>query len=789
MSRAGRADDTTGPTAARSVPAAPPASAPLDAGLRLIAESLDVPAALLFASDAEGGLEPVAVTGTWKSEALVLPDVAGALGPDALDISAVIEGARFAAADLGDGDGMLVVFGPEDRAPDEAWNEVFAASATLAHGLLRGRGGPDRSLLLHEIAVHPGTFSARLAVALERAAEVVGADAAAFARIEDGLWIPEATFDPDRSLIPTAPLPLSQTVCSVTCMTDGAVGVEDVAASSVPIDTPAAYLGAPVFVGGRCVGTLSVVAATPRSEPFPDEDRVLVESLARWAGSALSSRGAARRLADHETTLRSFFNGAPMGMGVVRLVRRPDGMDDLELVTVNAAGAAIFGGAAGNLVGRLVSRIGLDDDVCRLWLGVCHRALDGAMRCRFETTLPSPDGTRAYAVTVATAGSAEEGGAAFTFVIEDVTDLRDAVGRLRSREAELEALVSEAPVALFTADADGRLTSARGRGIEALGLDPARALGQPLADRFEHVAGAAAALQRAYAGEEVAWAAGADDRTFECRLRPLYGKPGQVTGILGVAIDVTDRERAETAQARARRAAEAVAQGRSALLTHVDRRVRSPLTSILGYADLLDGDPSPSDVAEVRSVIDRAGRRLLTALDDLQDLALLDGAPLHPHPAPTDLAALVEGVVEESRPAAESGHVALNLWCSLPDEDLLIDAGIVERIARSLVGGAVASPAGARVDVRLTADGDDWVSLRVTGGATDREAGALGIGPDLTHRLVEAVGGSAREVADPQPGWVVRLPRRSAPPDWRTLDPALPAAWSESTAMAGGAAG
>ena len=746
--------------------ASPPAASALDAGLRLITERLDVPAALVLAPGADGALRPVAATETWESDALLFHDVAGALatGGDALDVVRAIEGARFAAAaELGDAEGVFVVFGPEDRAPDDAWNEAFAASASLVHGLLRGRADrPDRSRLLYEIAVHPGTFDVRLGVALERAATALGMEAAAFAAVDGATWVPESVYDPSGRLVPAAPVDLDRTFCSVTTTADGAVGVEDAAASELAVESPAAYLGAPVFVEGRCVGTFSVASLRPRRAPFADEDRVLVESLARWVGSALASRGAARRLADHEATLRAFFDGAPMGMGVVRLVRRADGLDDLEVVTVNARGAAVFGREASDLAGGLVSGLGLSDETRRLWVGVCHRARDGAATSRFETTHAGPDGPRTYATTVACAGG--EGDGQFTFVMEDVTDLREAVHHLRTREAQLEAIVSEAPVALFTTDGQGRLASARGRGVEALGLDPARTLGRPLADLFEHVPGAAAALQNAFGGEEVTWTAGADDRTFECRLRPMYGGPGQITGLLGVAIDVTDRERAETASARARRAADAVAQGRSALITHVDRRVRSPLTSILGYADLLDGEPSAEDVAEVRAVIGRAGERLLEALDDLQDLALLDGAPLHPRPAPTDLPALVEAVVEETRPAAEAGRLALNVWCSLPDGRLLLDAAIAERVVRSLVGGAVAAPAGFRVDVRLVADGDDWVSLRVTGGATDR-GGALGIGPDLTHRLVEALGGTAREVEGRDPGWVVRLPRRPAPAD------------------------
>ena len=50
-------------------------------------------------------------------------------------------------------------------------------------------------------------------------------------------------------------------------------------------------------------------------------------------------------------------------------------------------------------------------------------------------------------------------------------------------------------------------------------------------------------------------------------------------------------------------------EARRELLKHLDREIRSPLTSILGYADLIGADASPEDLCEVRGVIERAGDR------------------------------------------------------------------------------------------------------------------------------------------------------------------------------------
>lgn len=772
---------TDGPAPDPPPSAPPPQRSPLEAGLRLITERLQVPAVLLFAADASGSLRVVAAEGTWGDDAFALQRLAESLdgGLDVLDARGAIEGARFAAgARLGDGEGALLVLAPDAREPDDAWNEAFSSAAQLALGLVRTHGGgPDRARILHEVAVHPGSFDVRLALSLERVTEALGLGGAAFARIEDGQWVPEAVHDPSAILVPTRPIPLAETFCSMTCRTDGPFVIENASASPLPIDSPQAYIGAPVFVGGRCVGTYSVHGAAPRSRPFTDDDRALIESMARWAGSALGGRDVARRLAEREAALDSFFNGAPMGMGVTRLVLRSDGAEDLQLVTVNATAAAHFGGDPEALAGRLVSGVGLADDVIDRWIQACHAVVEDAVPRRFDFETDGPDEPHTYSTTVSRIPDTEADDVRFTFVVEDVTVPRRSAHRLREREAELEAVVSQAPVALFMTDAQGRITMSRGHDGTAGGLGDVE--GRLVAEAFGPSEKAEEGVRAALAGEPASWTTEVGTRWFECRVLPDRDDIGLVSGLIGVAIDVTDRERGMRALARANRAVENVSKARTAFLKHLNHEIRSPLTSILGYADLLSEDSPPEEVAQVRDVIARSGNRLLGALNDLLDLTLLDGADVTVTLAPTNVAALVEAVVESNRTAAEARRIALNVWCMLPEAPLLLDAALVERVVRHLIGGAVASAVGPRIDVRVTALGAEWIELSVLGGSGDD--GTLGIGPDLVCRLVDAMGGAVDEVEGEMAGWQVRLPRRSVP----VVDFGLPAAYASGDSSDG----
>ena len=743
----------------------------MEAGLRLIAERLAVPAALLFAAGPGGALRTASAVGTWGDDAHALRAFAETLtgGPPrsggVLDLDGAVDGVRFAAgARLGDDEGALLVIAPDDRAPDDDWNRAFADSAQLALGLLRSTASSAGTRALHEVAVHPGSFDERLALALRRLAAALGLDAAAFARTDDQQWHAQAVFDPSERLVPTQPLPLRETFCAFTVQSDGPFAVPDARASPIPLSAPGAYLGAPVFVGGRCAGTLSAVARAPRPRPFGDDDRALVEALARWVGSALGGRETARRLAAREADLSAFFDAAPMGMGIACLVDTEAGAD-LQIVTVNAAAAALVGSEPALLEGRRASDVPLRGHVAADWRDACRRVLDTGRPVRVESVVDGRDGRHTLTTTVAPIADRE--GARFTVVVEDTTESRRAADRAREREAQIEALVSQAPVALFAADRAGRLSMSRGRALDLLGLSLERALGRPVADVFGQTPEAARAVEAALAGRDGAWAVQAGGRTFRIQLRPRRDAADQPAGLIGVALDTAGWPTRDAPGS-------AGPAARSALLKHLDREIRSPLTSILGYADLLSERTPPDEVAEVRDVIGRSGERLLAALDDLLDLTLLDDDDLAVHPSPVHAGLVVAGVAEENRAAAEARRLSLNLWCTLPEGPVLIDGRLFERVVRHLVGGAVAAATGTRVDVSLRPDGPDAMELSVLGSAPDD---SVGIGPDLVRRLVRTMGGTSQTVDGPAGGWTVRLPRHRVPVV--ELAPAEPATTAE----------
>ena len=118
---------------------------------------------------------------------------------------------------------------------------------------------------------------------------------------------------------------------------------------------------------------------------------------------------------------------------------------------------------------------------------------------------------------------------------------------LRESEERLRLVVSNAPIILFVVDRDGIFTLSEGNGLEALGLRPGEVVGLSIFDMFADIPDMEEKLNRALAGEAFTNITEVTGLTFETHCAPLRDHDGQVSGLIGVAIDISERQRAEEA--------------------------------------------------------------------------------------------------------------------------------------------------------------------------------------------------------------------------------------------------
>jgi PAS domain S-box-containing protein len=112
-------------------------------------------------------------------------------------------------------------------------------------------------------------------------------------------------------------------------------------------------------------------------------------------------------------------------------------------------------------------------------------------------------------------------------------------------EQRLATIVTNAPLILFTVDREGWFTLATGQGLEALGAWPGSWVGRSVFDLSPDLAEMHDYVRRALAGEACIGSIELASSHFEIWYGPEYDAWGDVVGVIGVAMNVTERVESE----------------------------------------------------------------------------------------------------------------------------------------------------------------------------------------------------------------------------------------------------
>ncbi len=333
-------------------------------------------------------------------------------------------------------------------------------------------------------------------------------------------------------------------------------------------------------------------------------------------------------------------------------------------------------------------------------------------------------------------------GSAINGMLEDLD--RSQIERHEGR-TRLGMMIEKVPAILWTTDKDLRFTSSVGAALESLGLRTNQAVGVSLTDFFrtnDPGFPALAAHKKALAGESVAFELEWAKSVFDCHAQPLRSSEGEIIGVIGVALDVTDRK-VLADQLRQSQKMQAIGQ----LAGGVAHDFNNLLMVVKGHAEILldrlaEASPLRHNVEQVDKATDRAAglTRQLLAFSRMQVL----------HARVLDLNEVVGGMIKMfSRVIGADVEMTF-----LPAPKLgrvKADPGQIEQVLLNLVVNARdAMPNGGRLTIEtsnVTLDRDysvahhnlepgSWVMLTVsdTGCGMDEETQARIFEPFFTTK-------------------------------------------------------
>jgi signal transduction histidine kinase/integral membrane sensor domain MASE1 len=399
------------------------------------------------------------------------------------------------------------------------------------------------------------------------------------------------------------------------------------------------------------------------------------------------------------------------------------------------------------------------------------QTLDSGLMHSFEYELPLGERPAYFEARLVVSGPDE-----VLATVRDMTERREAEQALRASEERLRTVIGSAPVILFALDAAGVVTLCEGQRLEALALEPGAVVGQPIARLYRDDPALCDAVRRAMAGEPSAAMSQVDGVTLDTRLVAQRDERGEVTSVIGVTTDVTERVRAE--------AAERAVQARDEFLSVAAHELKTPLTSLRGFSQILlgylrDGRlAGPERLQGMLRQLEGQTEKLSRLVDHLLDVTRLEAGRLRLEPRATDLAELARAVASMAQEQT-SAHT-VEVVAPLPVV-AWVDPLRLEQVLTNLVDNAIKySPKGGVITLTAVPEPtSEMVRLTVRdqglGIPSDHRAhifdrfyqahassyrSGLGLGLYISHEIVALHGGQLTAEFPPEGGslFVLRLP-------------------------------
>ena len=278
---------------------------------------------------------------------------------------------------------------------------------------------------------------------------------------------------------------------------------------------------------------------------------------------------------------------------------------------------------------------------------------------------------------------------------------------LSEKQREFTAVTENMREGFILLDSGDRMLAINGSAAQTFGAEPAHVIGSHVLMLNRSVG-----LQQAL---EQSKKSGSGQATLIRGANTYQVLASQVTdsqspaGTVILILDISDRIAAE--------------QMRREFSANVSHELKTPLTSILGYAEIMrDGVAKAEDTRRFAGKIYSEASQLMSLIEDTIRLSQLDEKTSLPEVTTVNLKEICEDVCQRLQPQAEKAGVSLNVNCALASVRGI--PKILEEIVQNLVDNAIKYN---------TSNGSVGVVLKPVGDRVELSVSDTGIGIPEEH--------------------------------------------------------
>lgn len=300
----------------------------------------------------------------------------------------------------------------------------------------------------------------------------------------------------------------------------------------------------------------------------------------------------------------------------------------------------------------------------------------------------------------------------------DISERRKITESLRESEDRYRSLFDNSPVGIVLFDKSLVVAASNERLAEIVGLEPGRlqyfnlrTLTNPKVKRvFENtLLGERGFIEGGYdapiSGKRI---------HVSLKTTPLYNKQGELTGGIGILEDISLRKMAENEIRSAKEKAEQSNRLKSAFLTNMSHELRTPMNGILGYAQILHEELGDNKLTEMANKIIRSGIRLMSTLNSILDLSLLESGEVKIVKKRIELGAFTALILKKFQTEAAERGLKLTQKGNKDLLYILADEKLLNQALSHLVDNALKFTEKGEVAISLDKEGNDTAVIKIT---------------------------------------------------------------------------
>ncbi len=365
---------------------------------------------------------------------------------------------------------------------------------------------------------------------------------------------------------------------------------------------------------------------------------------------------------------------------------------------------------------------------------------------------------------------------------KDITEKKNREQEIQQQRNLLKSIVDNAPIGIWVVRTDGSYPLINPYFAQNIGYGtPAFSMTQEEIEQCRRSDNLALnSDQPIETNEEVTFTDGKKHilRIFKQR---LLSSTGQVTGVLGIAMDMTERIHYEKALIEALEKAEESDKLKSAFLANMSHEIRTPLNGVIGFAKFLRNfpDTTPQERDKFLGIISTSADHLLTLINDIIDISKIDVGQLTINPEPFNLNSLLSEIYTfffNANPDLHKRGISFTYNTLLPDSEANIysDKLRLRQVLTNLVGNALKFTPKGKIEfgyellptenvlkfyvsdtgIGIPKDKQEIIfhRFRQADANTTSQYGGTGLGLAICKSLVELMGGKIWVESEPDQG-------------------------------------